>query len=77
LATKDIPEFPPPFELPEAAVAPPKLTMFICYLAYSVLPMRDIERALTIALTQKGRDSMEPEFLKYAERVARQLVSGD
>lgn len=74
---KEPQEFAPPYRAPEADEAPPKLVMFICYLAYSVLPMRDLERALVMGTTMRGRDSMEPEFYAYAERVARQLMSRD
>lgn len=77
MASKDIPAFPPPHEWAQADEAPARLSMFICYLAYSVIPMRDIERAFTIAMTMKGRDSMPPEFYAYAEKIARQLVSDD
>lgn len=77
MSSKDIPEFPPPFELPLAKDAPPKLVMFLAYIMWRHMPMGHVENALSVGLTQKGRQAMPEALIEHAERMARALVSED
>lgn len=51
--------------------------MFLAYLMWRHMPMGHMENALSIGLTQKGRDSMPQSLMDHAEKMARALVSDD